>query len=133
MPTHSQHLRRLTLGLTVCLAGSPCATLAQSAARGQMLFESRCVACHSLDENRVGPALRTVLGRKAGTAPDFDYSPALAGATHRWTGPLLRTWLTDPEKLVPGQRMGYRVDDAKDRDDLVTFLSANGKKGRAAQ
>ncbi len=133
MPSSAKRIQWLAIALVAAWAGSPTVAMAQSAERGQTLFESRCVACHSLDENRVGPALRTVLGRKAGTAPDFDYSPALAGARHRWTRALLLTWLTDPEQLVPGQRMGYRVEDAVDRADLVAFLSANGKKLHATQ
>ncbi len=129
MPASASHLQWPALGLTVWLATAPCSVLAQSAERGQTLFESRCVACHSLDANRVGPALRTVFGRKAGTAPDFDYSPALAAATHRWNRRLLLAWLTDPEQVAPGQRMGYRVEEAKDREDIVAFLSANAAKG----
>ena len=108
------------------LVGSPLAAQAQSAVRGQTLFESRCSACHSLDANRVGPALQTVVGRKAGKSKDYDYSPALAGATHRWDRALLLAWLTDPEKVVPGQGMGYRVENAVDREDLVAFLSSKG-------
>lgn len=111
-------------GWLALAVGSPLAAQAQSAVRGQALFESRCTACHSLDANRVGPALQTVVGRKAGTAKDYDYSPALAGATHRWNRALLLAWLTDPEKLVPGQGMGYRVEEARDREDLVAYLSA---------
>lgn len=112
------------------LVGSPLAAQAQSAVRGQTLFESRCTACHSLDAHRVGPSLQTVVGRKAGTAKDYDYSPALAGATHRWDSALLLAWLTDPEKVVPGQGMGYRVDEAKDREDLVAYLSAQARARR---
>ena len=108
------------------LVGSPLAAQAQSALRGQTLFESRCSACHSLDANRVGPALQTVVGRKAGKSKDYDYSPGLAGATHRWDRALLLAWLTDPEKVVPGQGMGYRVENAVDREDLVAFLSSKG-------
>jgi len=121
--------RWATVGVwsALLLAGSPSVAQAQSAARGQTLFASRCTACHSLDANRVGPALQTVVGRKAGTAKDYDYSPALAGAGHRWNRALLLAWLTDPEKVVPGQRMGYRVEDAADREDLVAYLSAQGK------
>ena len=118
----------LTTGLWIgLLVGSPLAAQAQSAARGQKLFESRCTACHSLNTNRVGPALQTVVGRKAGTAKDYTYSPALAAANHRWNRPMLLAWLTDPEKVVPGQGMGYRVEDAADREDLVAFLASKGK------
>lgn len=108
--------------MALLLAGSPLVAQAQSAARGQTLFESRCTACHSLDANRVGPALQTVVGRKAGTAKDYDYSPALARASHRWDRALLLAWLTDPETVAPGQRMGYRVEAAADREDLVAYL-----------
>ena len=100
---------------------------AQSAARGQTLFEARCTACHSLDVNRVGPALQAVVGRRAGTAKNYNYSPALAGAKHRWNQELILAWLSDPEKLVPSQGMGYRVEAAQDREDLVAYLSAKGK------
>ena len=128
-PTNST--RWAATGVWVALlVGSPLAAQAQSAVRGQTLFESRCTACHSLDAHRVGPALQTVVGRKAGTAKDYDYSPALAGATHRWDRALLLAWLTDPEKVVPGQGMGYRVDDAKDREDLVAYLSAQSRARR---
>lgn len=115
----------------LALAGSPLVAQAQSAVRGQSLFESRCTACHSLDANRVGPALQTVVGRKAGTAKDYDYSPELAGAKHRWNRQMLLAWLTDPETVVPGQRMGFQVDEAADREDIVAFLTAQGK-GRTA-
>lgn len=108
------------------LVGSPLAAQAQSAVRGQALFESRCTACHSLDTHRVGPALQNVVGRKAGKAKDYDYSPALTGATLRWDRAMLLAWLTDPEKVVPGQGMGYRVENAVDREDLVAFLSSKG-------
>lgn len=123
--------KRTTIGLwsaLLVLVASPLVAQAQSAVRGQTLFESRCTVCHSLDANRVGPALQTVVGRKAGTARDYDYSPALAGATHRWNRQLLLAWLTDPETVVPGQRMGYRVEKAADREDIVAFLTAKGKE-----
>lgn len=107
----------LTWGLA---AGS---AQAESVAHGQQLFESRCVACHSLDAHRVGPALRGVLGRPAGKAPGYDYSAAMAKATHRWTADKLKAWLTNPEALVPGQAMGYQVEQAADRADIVAYLA----------
>jgi cytochrome c len=125
------HGRKAAVGLGMALLlGTPWVAQAQSAAHGQKLFETRCTACHSLDANRVGPALGTVVGRKAGTAKDFTYSPALAAATHRWTRPMLLAWLTDPEKVVPGQGMGYRVDNATDREYVVAYLSAQPRPKR---
>ena len=36
---------------------------------------------------------------------------------------MLLAWLTHPEDVVPGQRMGYQVADATDRADLVAYLT----------
>ena len=93
------------------------------AARGKTLYESRCVGCHSVDQNRVGPLHRGVVGRKAGSAKDYDYSPALKTSKIVWDVALLQQWLTNPEGLIPGQRMGYAVDEAKDRLDLAEYLA----------
>jgi cytochrome c len=43
---------------------------------GKSLF-ARCAACHSVKpgENRMGPSLHGVVGRKAGVEPGFAYSP----------------------------------------------------------
>lgn len=93
------------------------------AARGKQLYESRCVACHSVDAHRVGPAHQGVFGRKAGSASGYAYSDALARSTVRWDARTLNAWLSDPEKLIPGQRMGYQVEQAGDRADLVAYLA----------
>ena len=110
----------LLLGLLGLSAGAQ----AQSVARGQALFESRCVACHSLDANRVGPALRGVVGRTAGKAKDYFYSEAMAATAQVWDVPQLKAWLTKPETVVPGQDMNYRMDIPQDRDDVVAYLAS---------
>ena len=95
---------------------------AADAERGGTLYEARCGACHSIDAHRVGPLHRGVFGRRAGSAPGYDYSPALKAAGFVWDLATLDAWLQDPEALVPGQRMGYSVAEAADRADLVAFL-----------
>jgi cytochrome c len=94
------------------------------AARGQDLYESRCIACHSIDANRVGPRHRGVVGRKAGTVADFAYSPAVRNSTVVWTRETLARWLTNPQDVIPGQRMNFRVANPQDRADLIDYLSA---------
>ena len=120
----------LWIGCTVQLLLTLASAQAQtgSPAKGQVIFESRCVACHSLDANRVGPALGTVVGRVAGKAPDYFYSQALGAATHVWTRDKLLAWLTNPESVVPGQAMGYRVEMPEDRQDVVTYLASLPRK-----
>lgn len=95
--------------------------------RGQQLVESRCFACHSLDANRAGPALRGVVGRKAGKAEGYFFSEAMAAATHTWTVAGLKAWLTNPEKVVPGQEMNYYLTEAQDREDVVAYLASVSK------
>jgi len=97
---------------------------AQDAARGAQLYEARCGGCHSPEANRIGPRHAGVLGRRAGSLPDFAYSPALARSTVIWRNDTLERWLADPEALIPGQRMNYRVADAQDRRDLVAYLAS---------
>jgi cytochrome c len=95
---------------------------AGDATRGEQLYESRCIACHALDANRVGPKHRGVYGRKAGSVSDFAYSPALITSKIIWSETTLNRWLTDPEAFIPGQRMNFRVPSADDRADLIAFL-----------
>lgn len=96
--------------------------LAADAKRGKTLYESRCVGCHSIDENRVGPAHRGVFGRKAGSAQGFDFSPALRASRVIWSEKTLDRWLTNPEATIPGQRMGFAVPEAADRADIIEYL-----------
>jgi cytochrome c len=95
---------------------------AADAARGKQLYESRCIGCHSIDANRVGPAHKGVFGRKAGSVGDYDYSDALRKSKVIWSENTLERWLTNPESLIPGQKMGFSVAEPNDRADLVEYL-----------
>ena len=93
------------------------------AAHGLALYQSRCIACHSVDRPGLGPQHRGVFGRLAGTAPGFSgYSAALKRSGIVWNEVSLERWLTDPERLVPGQAMGVSVPDAAERADLIAYL-----------
>jgi cytochrome c len=92
------------------------------AAHGREIYESRCIACHSPDANRVGPLHRGVFGRKAGSLRDYTYSKALKGAAFVWTDATLDRWLTNPQAFVPGQKMNFKVAKAEDRADLIAYL-----------
>ncbi len=94
-----------------------------SAERGLAIYTAKCIACHSVDENRVGPAHAGVVGRRAGKAKDYEYSEALNKSNIVWSRNKLQAWLTDPEKLIPGQRMGYRLSLPQERADVVAYLA----------
>ena len=98
------------------------------AQRGEMIYESRCTACHSLDANRVGPKHRQVFGRRAGSVEGYAYSPALRQSEIVWDAEALERWLADPEALIPGQRMIVRVADPADRADIIAYVKNASKR-----
>ena len=100
---------------------------AADATRGKELYESRCGGCHSLDQDRIGPRHRGLIGRKAGAVAGFEYSPALRASRIVWSSQTLDAWLTNPERLIPGQRMNYSVPDAADRAALIAYLEAQSR------
>lgn len=93
------------------------------AVRGQEAYEARCGGCHSVVADRVGPRHAGVFGRRAGSVEGFAYSDALRRSGLTWNTESLERWLADPEALVPGQRMGYRLSDAQARADIVAYLA----------
>lgn len=98
--------------------------------QGGQVYAANCGACHSLDANRVGPAHRGVVGRRAGTAPGYAYSPALRGAKFVWTERNLDRWLSNPSAMVPGTSMGFRLTDPRKRADVIAYLRAQAPAKR---
>lgn len=103
-------------------ASAVAVVLAGDAATGARLYQS-CMGCHSLDESDVGPRHRGVVGRKAGTVPDYAYSAALRKSGLVWTPANLDKWLTNPQKLVPGAKMFFSVAKPQDRADIIAYLA----------
>lgn len=115
-------MRKFTLIGSVIVIGLSSSAMAGDAERGAAIYESRCGACHSLDHNRVGPRHRGVFGRTAGSVPGYAYSEALRRSAIVWDEDTLDRWLTNPQQLIPGQKMGFRLSDAGDRADIIAFL-----------
>lgn len=102
------------------------ARAAGDAAHGEQLYQG-CQDCHSLDTNDIGPMHRGVFGRKAGSVADYSYSAALKNSGIVWDETTLDQWLTDPQKLVPGAKMFYHLDEARDRADVIQYLKERAK------
>jgi cytochrome c len=95
---------------------------AADAARGADVY-TRCLACHSLASDRVGPHHCGLIGRKAGSVPGFTYSEAMKKSKLTWDEKTLDRFLQNPAKMVPGTSMTYAgVPEAKDRADLIAYL-----------
>lgn len=108
-----------------CLALTGVAHAAPSqgdASRGQTLYSQQCMACHAADISLAGPLHRGVVGRKSASVPDYPYSPALQKLRVTWNDRTLNTWLQSPNAMAPGNRMGFAVPNAQDRQDLIAYL-----------
>jgi|SRR5687767_13246703 len=89
------------------------------------LFRAKCIACHAVACNRLGPKLGGVIGRKAGSAPGFtSYSDPLKASQLTWTEETLDAFLKDPTKLVPGTSMAAagRIESRKERQMLLRLI-----------
>ena len=113
-------MKRICGGLILTFAVGNAA--AADAGHGQELHLMQCSGCHGVDYNSVGPTHGGVFGRKAGSAPDYEYSPALKQARLVWDESNLDKWLTNPESVIPGQKMNFSVPDAADRADIIAYL-----------
>ena len=49
----------------------------------------------------LGPSLHGLIGRKAGSVPDFAYSPAMKNSNVTWNDDTLSKYLSDPKAFIP--------------------------------
>jgi cytochrome c len=126
----SKTMSRLVPGLALAaaIAASTAAIVSKAeaagdAAAGEHVFV-RCVVCHSpkAGENKIGPSLASVFGRKSGSAPGYDYSPALKSAGITWDEQELDKYLTNPPADVHGTKMVISVPSAEDRQNVIAYL-----------
>ena len=84
-----------------------------------------CGSCHSVapNDNRLGPSLAGVFGRKAGSAPGYEYSEAMKNSGHTWDETTLDKYLTDPRIDVPGTKMTFAgISDPERRKQVIDYL-----------
>ncbi|PPK35107.1 cytochrome C [Pseudomonas laurylsulfatiphila] len=93
------------------------------ASAGQQVFQTKCSACHALDESRVGPKLAAVVGRPIGSVPGFTYTAGLAVAKSTWNVEQLDQFLTAPAKKFPETAMAFGgLRKAEERQAVLCFL-----------
>jgi cytochrome c len=98
------------------------------AGSGQLIFNNACRTCHTTKEgdNRLGPNLHNIIGRKAGSLPNFGYSSAMKGADFVWDKGKLDSFIAKPDEVVPGNNMKPYggLASAEDRTKLIAFLQS---------
>ena len=93
-------------------------------------FNISCRTCHSVKEgdNRLGPNLHKIVGRKAGSLPNYDYSPSMKEAGFVWDQDKLTRFIVKPDEVVSGNKMqpygGLSADEAA---KVIAYLQAAGK------
>jgi cytochrome c len=120
-----------TLSGLACML-SPHSSLSQDVGKDvaseQQVFNNTCRTCHTIKEgdNRQGPNLHKIIGRKAGSLPNYNYSSAMKGAGFVWDEQKLERFIANPDEVVPGNNMkpysGLASTD--DRAKVITFLQS---------
>jgi cytochrome c2 len=99
---------------------------AADAAAGKAFFEQQCVACHTAEPDdgggAQGPSLIRLVGRRAASDPEFEYTRELRNALLTWDAATLERFLAAPDKVVPGTAMLLAVPGKADRDNLIAYL-----------
>ncbi len=97
---------------------------------GQLVFNNACRTCHTLKEgdNRLGPNLHKIIGRKAGSLPNYGYSSAMKGADLTWDKTTLDRFIANPDQVVSGHNMKPYggLGSAEERAKIVAYLEASG-------
>lgn len=123
-----QTLRGGFIALTVAtlLLGSQASHAIGDPKRGAGEFNQDCAVCHSAMQgrNKSGPSLFAVVGRKAGSMADFNYSDAMKQSGFEWTPDMLDAYLTNPKQVVAGNKMYFKgISEAQEREDIIAYLS----------
>jgi len=125
-------LFRLAPTAVLVLAVVAPAAAAPDPVRGEQVY-GRCLACHALAYDRVGPRHCGLIGRPAGSVPGFVYSPAMKRSGIVWTARSLDRFLAAPMQAMPGTAMTYDgIADAKERADLIAYLEQAGRSAECA-
>ena len=75
---------------------------------GEQAFNNHCRTCHSWKEgdNRLGPSLHGVVGRKAGSVQGYNnYSQSMKQANITWDEGTLDKFIANPDSVVSNNNM----------------------------
>jgi cytochrome c len=115
---------RLVVSVSALVVALALPAAAADVEHGKQLFKA-CAACHSEKaDNKLGPSLAGVVGRKAGALESFRYSAAMTRSNLTWDEANLREYITDPQTKVKGNRMPFAgIKQPSDADDIVAYLA----------
>ena len=111
------------LAIAALIMSASASLAAGDPAAGQHVF-AECAACHSTKpgENKIGPSLAGVVGRKSGAVDGYSYSPAMKSANITWDDATLDKFLAGPASFVHGTKMFINVPSSADRQNVIAYL-----------
>lgn len=118
---------RLTAAALAALVLTAASQAIAQTSQGETQFKQQCATCHTIAPGapKMGPALKGIVGRKAGTVPGFTgFSPALKNSGIVWSADSLDKYIAKPTAVVPGTKMIVGVADATKRAAIVAYLVA---------
>lgn len=113
--------------LSILLASS--AGAAGDVTKGEKVF-AKCKICHDAasTQNKIGPGLKGVFGRKAGTVAGYTYSNAMKSSGIVWNEDKLKAFVANPKTLVAGTKMTFVGLKKQDEiEDLIAYLKTATK------
>ena len=114
--------------LLASTASSQAPTQDADAAAGQQAFNNACRTCHTMKDgdNRQGPHLHGIVGRKAGSLSGYGYSSAMKEAGFAWDADKLERFMANPDAVVSGNTMKpySGLASADDRAKIIAFLQS---------
>ena len=110
----------------VLIAVSLVSGAAQDAQKGKPVFNI-CLACHTIGpgaQNKIGPELNGLDGRKAGTAANFDYSDANKNSGIVWNESTFEEYIKNPAAKIPETKMIFPgIKNEQQVKDLWAYIS----------
>jgi cytochrome c len=112
---------------------STSAAPAQDVAAGETSFR-KCRACHSIGagaENKIGPLLNGIDGRKCGSVGGYSYSEANRNCPFTWNKAVFLDYIKDPKLKIPGTKKLFSgIKDEIEARNLWSYLRQFGRDGQ---
>ena len=101
---------------------------------GEKVFK-KCSACHMIvsdGKNKIGPNLWSVIGRKAGSVADYNYSKAMVAYGKEWDFKEMNSYLIKPQAYIKGTKMAFAgLRKEKDRASVILYMNSKSSAPKA--
>lgn len=127
MMTNEFRIAAMLFGLSTSPA------LAQDVAAGETSFR-KCGVCHSIGvgaQNKIGPLLNGMEGRKCGSVGGYSYSEANRNCRFTWNETVFLDYIKDPKLKISGTKKLFAgIKDETEARNLWSYLRRFGNDGQ---